>query len=233
MADGKGGKSSAIKQNRFGGGGWKMVHQYSRVNREGLVACHECDTLQYLEPLPEGRAARCVRCRALLARNPRGGLERPLVLQATALLLWLQANLFPFMTLEIQGRQQTTSLSGASLALYESGMGWLAAVVLLTTVAGPLLLILSSLYVLLGVRGRRLYPGMRGVLVTISHLQPWAMLDVFMLGVLVSFVKLAGMADVLLGPALYAFVGLMLVSAAAWSGFEPRLLWNRMELCRD
>ena len=103
----------------------------------------------------------------------------------------------------------------------------------MTTVLGPLLLILASLYVLLGVRGRRLYPGMRRVLVAISQLQPWAMLDVFMLGVLVSFVKLTGTAEVLLGPALYAFAGLILVSAAAWYSFEPRLLWNRLELCHE
>ena len=103
-----------------------MVDQYSRANREGMVACHECDTLQCIPALPEGRAARCLRCHATLARNPRGGLRRPLALQATALLLWLQANLFPFMTLEIQGRMQTTTLVGASRALYEAGMGWLA-----------------------------------------------------------------------------------------------------------
>ncbi len=210
-----------------------MVRKYSHANTGRLMACHECDTVQRLARLPAGRVARCVRCKALLARNPRGGMERPLALTITTLVLWLLANLFPFMTLEIQGREQMTTLSGASWALYKSGMGWLAAVVFLTTVLGPLVLMTSSLYVLLGVRAGRLFPGTRHVLVWISQLRPWAMLDVFMLGVLVSFVKLADMADVLLGPALYAFVGLMLVSAAAMSSFEPRLLWNRLELRHD
>ncbi len=206
-----------------------MVQHHSSANRGRLVACHECDTLQRLATLPPGQAARCVCCNRLLARNPRGGIHRPIALNVTALCLWFLANVFPFLTLEIQGREQGTTLSGASWALYETGMGWLAAVVFITTVVGPAVLILSSLYVLLGMRAHHWYPGSRHVLVWISHLRPWAMLDVFMLGVLVSFVKLVDMATVVVGPALYAYIALMLVSAAAMSSFEPRLLWNRMQ----
>jgi paraquat-inducible protein A len=54
------------------------------------------------------------------------------------------------------------------------------------------------------------------------------MLDVFMLGVLVSFVKLAGMATMHMGLSLYAFIGLILVTAAATAAFEPYILWQRL-----
>ena len=196
------------------------------------MACHECDTLHRIPALAPGRSAHCGCCGALLVRNPKGGLERPIALNIAALILLLLSNVFPFLTLQISGREQTTTIIGASWALYEAGMGPLAVVVLITTLIGPALVIISSLYVLLGVRLRLPLPMLRSILSSISHLQPWGMLDVFMLGVLVSSVKLAGMADMVLGPALYAFAGLILVSAGAMAAFEPHLLWERLGMPR-
>jgi len=179
-----------------------------------FMACHECDTLHRLPAL------------AVLLNYPRGGLDRPIALYLSAAILFLFANVFPFLTLDIHGRDETTTLLGASLALYNAGMGELAVVVLITSFLAPLLLIASSLYVLIGVYSGRPLPGLRPTLSWISHLAPWGMLDVFMLGVLVSFVKLAGMATMHIGLSLYAYIGLILVSTAAAAAFEPKLLWH-------
>jgi len=193
-----------------------------------LIACHECDTLSQIPVLAPGRAARCRCCGSVLLRNPKGGLDRPIALYSAALILLLLANAFPFLTLEIQGRSEVTNIFGASRALYKAGMGELAVVVFLTTILAPALLITSSLYVLLAVRLRRPLPALRTVLAWVSQLQLWVMLDVFMLGVLVAFVKLGNMATMHVGISLFAFVGLILVSAAATSAFEPHLLWQQI-----
>ena len=193
-----------------------------------LIACHECDTLSQIPALRPGGTARCRCCGCVLLRNPKGGLDRPIALYSAALILLLLANVFPFLTLEIQGRVEVTNIFGASSALYRAGMGELAVVVFLTTTLAPALLITSSLYVLLGVRLRRSLPGLRTALSWISQLQPWVMLDVFMLGVLVAFVKLGNMATMHIGISLFAFIGLILTAAAATSAFEPQLLWQRI-----
>jgi paraquat-inducible protein A len=193
-----------------------------------LMACHECDALQRVPALPPGRAARCNSCGHVLLRNPRGGLDRPIALYTTALILLVLANAFPFLTLDISGREEITTIFGASVGLYRAGMGELAVVVLITSILGPALLISSCLYVLLSVRFNKPLPAVRPALSWVSQLEPWGMLDVFMLGVLVSFVKLAGMATMHMGPSLYAFVALIFVSAAATANFEPQLLWQRL-----
>lgn len=206
-----------------------MSHRQPAVTSYAeLIACHECDTLSQIPALAPGRAARCRCCGNVLLRNPRGGLDRPIALYSAACILLLLANMFPFLTLEIQGRSEVTNIFGASWALYQAGMGELAVVVFLTTILAPGLLIASSLYVLLGVRLWRPLPGLRIALSWISQLQPWVMLDVFMLGVLVAFVKLGNMATMHIGISLFAFIGLILVSAAATAAFEPHLLWQRM-----
>lgn len=193
-----------------------------------IIACHECDTLNRVPELAPGKKAQCSCCGFVLSHNPRGGLDRPISLYLSALILLVLANIFPFLTLEIQGREEMTTIIGASLALYNAGMGELAVVVMITSILAPALLIISSLYVLLSVRYRLGFPAARSTLSWISQLKPWGMLDVFMLGVLVAFVKLGNMATMHIGISLYAFCGLILVSAAAASAFEPHLLWDKL-----
>ncbi len=192
------------------------------------VACHECDALQRLPRLWRGQTARCRICHAKLLRVPRGGLDRPIAFFSAALILLLVANSLPFMTLDIQGRRAVTTIFGASQALYEAGMGGLALAVFLTSIVVPALLILSSLYVLIDIRFALSLPGVRLALSWISHLQPWGMLDVFLLGVLVAFVKLGDMARMHVGVALIAYAGLIVMSAAASASFEPGYLWRRL-----
>jgi paraquat-inducible protein A len=194
-----------------------------------LIACHECDELQRIPALAPGQTARCCVCGAKLLRSPKGGLDRPIALYVSAGILLLLANVFPFLTLEIQGRQEVTTILGASRALYNAGMGELAVAVFLTSILAPSLIITSSLYVLLAVRYRLPLPAVRTALSWISHLEPWGMLDVFMLGVLVAFVKLGNMATMHTGPSLFAFAGLIVISAAATSAFEPHLLWRQLD----
>jgi paraquat-inducible protein A len=61
-------------------------------------------------------------------------------------------------------------------------------------------------------------------------LQPWAMMEVFLLGVLVAMVKLSSMAEIVVGPALYAFGFLVLVLAGITASLDPRTVWDRLEI---
>ena len=195
-----------------------------------MAACHECDELHRVPELAPGATARCRVCGAVMARNPKGGLDRSIALYSTALILLMLANTFPFLTLEIGGRKEVSTLFGASQAMYNAGMGELAVVVFLTSILAPALMMVSGLYVLLAVRFRISLPAVRLLLSWIGYLEPWVMLDVFMLGVLVAFVKLGNMAIMHTGNSLYAFVALILVFAAASSSFDAHLLWHKLGL---
>ncbi len=194
-----------------------------------LIACHECDTVQRLPDLPPGGVARCLRCAARLAANPRGGLDTPLALSLGAFVLYLTANAFPLLRLEIQGRVQAASFTQAALTLWQEDMPFLALTVWATSVLVPGLVIGITLYLLLAARLGRRWPLLRPLLVGLCRLRPWGMLDVFMLGVLVSMVKLADLAVVTPGVGLYAFAPLLLFVAGVAVTLEPRLLWQRLE----
>ncbi len=197
--------------------------------RATIVACHICDTLHHIEALTDGKVAKCSNCRSRLLAHSKGGLDTPLALFLAAIPLFLVGNLFPLLTLDVQGLTQSTTITGASASLYNEGMGILGAIVWFTSVVGPGIIVLASCYVLLGLKYSRRLPYLRGLLIWTTHLTVWGMMDVFLLGILVALVKLVGLASVIPGPGLFAYGLLIFVVAAATAKLEPILMWQRLE----
>jgi paraquat-inducible protein A len=195
-----------------------------------LVACPDCDLLQRLPELPEGGAARCARCGGLLRERPRNGLERTLALALAAAILFAVSNLFPFLAFGMKGQvTQTTLLSGV-IDLYQAGYPEVSALVLVTSVLAPMLQTSLLLYVLLPLRFDRVPWRVAPAFRLLRHVQPWSMMEVFMIGILVAVVKLQGMhAEIVPGLALWSFVALILALAGALASLEPQDVWDRVE----
>jgi paraquat-inducible protein A len=194
----------------------------------GLIACHECDLLHRIAPLAPGGKALCTRCAALLYRNVPDSLDRATALYLAALMLWTMANAFPFVSLKLSGRVEENLMLSGSLALARAGMPEIGLLVFLTSILFPLLTIAGTLYVLLPLRFGWRFPGVAPAYRMVRLLTPWSLIGVFMLGLLVSIVKLLDLADVVPGTGLYAFVGLLLVSSAAHANLDHGAIWPRV-----
>ncbi|MFH0351265.1 MAG: paraquat-inducible protein A [Chromatiales bacterium] len=193
-----------------------------------LIACHDCDLLQRETVLPAGGAACCGRCGAVLYRKLPESLDRTLAFTLAAGVLFLLANAFPLMGLEVQGQRNATGLLGAVRALWDQDMGMVAGLVFLTTVLIPAIEISGMIYLLLPLRLGRAPPGVAPMLRVLQAVKPWGMVEVFMLGVLVSLVKLAHLASIVPGIALWSFGGLILLLAASAASFNPHEVWARV-----
>ncbi len=202
------------------------------VTESPLVACHDCDLLQREPGLPAGGVARCRRCGAILLRSHPRGPERSLALSLGALILFLIANLHPIVGLKLSGDFIQTTLLGAAQAMYLNDMALIAGLVLATTFVAPLAQMLALIYLLLPACLGRQPPLARRVFRGMTLIQPWAMVEVFVLGTLVALVKLAHLAKVVPGVALWSYAGVMLLMTAAASSFAPRDLWVRLESTR-
>lgn len=170
--------------------------------------------------------ATCPRCGALLFKGRGHRLDRSIALQLAALILFVVANIFPFITFKMEGLEQLSHLATGILEFYKRGLWPLAVVVALATILFPLVKILGNLYVQLPLRQGRILPGAARVFRSVETLRPWAMMEVFLLGVIVAYVKLVDFATIDLGPALYAFAGLIVITSAADAVIEPREVWN-------
>ena len=195
---------------------------------KSLIACHECDLLHRVQPLPDGGAARCVRCGALLYYQKKDSLDRTLALTIAGLVLFIVANTFPFLAMKSGGLVRETTLITGIKGLYLQGMEALALLVLLSSILVPLVQIAGMLYVLVPLKVNRVPRNLALVYRVLRSRQPWGMREVFMLGILVSNATLGTMAKIVPGLAIYSFVVLIFVLAGAAASLDPRIVWDRL-----
>jgi paraquat-inducible protein A len=197
-----------------------------------LIACHECDLLQREAALPQGGVARCGRCGAELYRSHPHSLERTMALTVSAIVLFVIANSFPIVGLQLDGQVIQTTLFNTVRTLWDQDMKSIAALVFVTTIAMPALQLSAIAYLVLPLRLGRVPAHFGRVFRVLQTVRPWGMVEVFMLGVLVSLVKLAHLAGVVAGVALWSFAALMLVMAGITAVFDVRGLWARASALR-
>ncbi len=198
------------------------------VHSGGLLACHDCDLLNREVEVPEGGALRCARCGSVLYRHKRDSLDRTLALTLAALVLFVVANLFPFLAFEMSGNlTQTTLITGID-KLWDQGWYLMSGLVFLTAIGAPALQISLILYLLVPLKLGRTPWEMARVFRFLNHIQPWSMMEIFLIGILVSLVKLAGMANIVPGLAVWSFGVLILVMAGAVAALDPRIVWDRV-----
>jgi len=194
-----------------------------------LVVCHDCDLVSVRRPLAHGEKANCARCGSLLYRRPRDVVQFTLACSFASLVLFVLANAFPFLEFKIAGRVQVGHMVSGVRTLHDEGYGELAAMVLFTGELAPLVIIgcllLLTLPLALGRRPAWLAP----VCKLVARLKAWSMMEVYLLGVIVSAIKLSDMAELVFGPASYAFGALIIVSTAALARFDPEVVWLAVE----
>ncbi|MGF6754954.1 paraquat-inducible protein A [Paraburkholderia sp. GAS42] len=198
------------------------------MSAERLLACHECDLLQREAPLTGEGVLRCCRCGAELYRSHPDSLDRALAYTLTSIVLFVIGNAYPIVGLSVNGDLVETTLLGAVRVLYRDGMWPIAGLVFATTFLMPLLQMSTMTYMMVPLRLNRV-PYRADIVFRLMHLaRPWGMTEVLILGMLVALVKLAHIASVVPGVALWSFGALMLLLAAASSAFDPHELWQRM-----
>ncbi|MGN6316774.1 paraquat-inducible protein A [Trinickia sp.] len=195
------------------------------MNRNDLIACHDCDALLRKPSQCVKGSARCPRCGAMLYRPSSVQLERISALTMAALFTYLIAQGFPIVELDLNGATSQTTLIGALVALWNEQMELVAVAVFCSTILFPLIELTALLYVLMPIRAGFVPPGFNVVLRAIQFVRPWGMIEVLMLGILVTIVKMTSLARVVPGAALFAFGALTLMLAVVVL-FDPRALWD-------
>jgi paraquat-inducible protein A len=185
------------------------------VDPAALMICPACDAVHARARLAVGETARCARCGDVIGARKPQAVDRMLAASLAMLALTACAAFLPFLTLREAGLQRTVSLWDAALAL-DATLAPLGGLLLLAVLGLPAGRAAAHLWALGPWRlGLGLAPGAAAAFRWSSRLRPWAMAEIFMIGVAVSMVKVAGLAQLDPGPAFYALGG-----AVAVVGFE-------------
>jgi paraquat-inducible protein A len=228
MAFGDGGGVADAVVTRVGAASSDGLTQTPDVAVERL-GCVECDLLVRIGPLAPRERAACPRCGHLLTSNTPDGFTRSLAFALAAALLLAFSLSFPFLSLQASGMEQVMTLPGSAYQLYTGGYPSIAFLVMVPIIGIPALMValLVGLLLLL----RRAAPS--AVLVpigrTLFFLNPWSMVEVFVIGVIVSLVKVGHMAHVVLGISFFSYVAFAICFTAALTNLDRVRLWERIE----
>jgi paraquat-inducible protein A len=170
------------------------------------MLCHECHLRVKLPSLTHKQAAVCPRCGLQLTVYHHHASQRIIALATTSLIFLLASLPFEFLSFSTSGRYTSIDILGGLWVLVEKDYALLALVQVLAILILPAFVLFSLLYLLvplsLGFRPTKA----EWVIKTLFNLLPWTMAEIFLIGVLVSLIKILSMADIGLGLSFYAYL---------------------------
>jgi paraquat-inducible protein A len=192
-----------------------------------LLICEHCDTVYRRRPLARGDVARCARCHAVLERHQRIGLDGMLALVATVMVVFVQANLWPIITLGLNGEQIHARLWGIIVMMWNEHSQVVAVLAAGTLFFFPLCRMLVLGWLLVYARLGRRAPGFKPLMMVLHYIRPWTMSEVFVLGILVSIVKAQLYFDVNADAGAFAYAALAIL-ITVFSGIDVRQFWDKI-----
>ena len=199
------------------------------VKQETLIGCPDCDLLVKSHGHRRGYKLCCPRCGAVLARSNPDSINRTLALSLSGLFLFFPSCFLPLLKFNVLGYSGTCTVMKGAVQMYNSGYWWMAFLVLCCSILAPLAVLVILFTVSLTVKMGR-YPAVLGTGLKLYHfLSEWTMLDVYMIGILVSLIKMKDFGYVFNGSGLYSFIGLLILVILTMLSFDSRLVWESLE----
>ena len=204
-------------------------NKFDLLTEDELIACPHCDLLLQRLPLKEGQKATCPRCGTFLEARKKDSIQRTFAVSLAGLIAIFPAVYLPLLGLQVAGFESEASLLDCVRVMITNDLAMVAALVVLFCITFPLIRLTIICYlsgqILLGNRTRNF--NLR--LFRVFHdVEEWGMLEVFLLGLVVSLYKILGLADAVFGLGLIAFI-LLLVSATLVTYFlDEQLVWDKL-----
>lgn len=193
------------------------------------TACEECDLLMGLPDIREGERALCPRCGHTVTQNPKQGLERALAFALAGCVFFAISLAFPFLTLSNGGIENVMTLPEASIAIWREQDPALAVIVFVAILALPVALLAAIIALVTPLILNRRVDWLPQLGKLMFRLNDWAMVEVFVIGTIVSLVKIAKLATVILGLSFWAYIVFAICLTAALSGLDRVQVWGAIE----
>jgi paraquat-inducible protein A len=193
-----------------------------------LRECPGCGLFQTVPALTPGVTAQCVRCPTVLRRTSSHSFDHIIALTLTAFVLLVVMCSTTLMSVETSGIRRKADLFSGPAELVRQNMGELAVVIVFVTVLAPLIRLVGMLYVLIRLHEAVPPRHLRTVFAWAERLRPWSMLEVFVFGVFVAYVKLGDLVTIGLATGVYALLALTFVLIWMDSALDREAVWERL-----
>ncbi len=193
------------------------------------IACHGCDLLVNVEGLKHGESASCPRCGGFLTRYRTDTFNRVLAFSITSLILLVLANSYSFLSFSASGLESVMTLRQTPGALWDNGMPEIAVLVAGFIIIIPAAILIMMLFLCVPLIQGHYRPWLASLAKGIFLAQNWAMVEVFIIGVIVSLVKISAMATVVIGISFWAYAAFTISFTLAVAGLDRFQCWERIE----
>ena len=190
------------------------------------ILCHECDLLIQNQDIEEGSKLICPRCEHVLYKQKHDTINKSLAYTITALICFYPAITESIMILNMAGLSQEQSIISGARVLLTEHYYLVAIITFLSSVLVPLFRLVLLFYVTSGIAVNYFHMNMIWAFRLFHHMEEWGMLEVYMLGIIVSVVKLLSMAEITPGFGLWAYAALLLSSIMATTSLNPHEVWE-------
>ncbi|EHR0246297.1 paraquat-inducible protein A [Vibrio parahaemolyticus] len=202
-------------------------------NSRQLISCEECGLVVRIPEIEQGQKAQCPRCSHSLTKINAKPYQSVIAVSSACLIMLVLSISFPFMSFSVQGLSQEITLLHAAKMLAEFQNALLGALLLATVVVLPAIYVGLILFLHLEALKVRNHPPskkqqrMAKILCRILfRVEPWLMVDVFLIGVLVSLIKIASLADIGMGSSFWAFCVYTILVVKCISMVDKSWLWG-------
>lgn len=215
---------------------YSSLGQHSPRSRTALAILSTCTSCGLVQTLPTAaggspRKSQCQRCGFIIAHRAAAGPFEAMAWVLLLLGLLAGATEDLFMSFTFASGQNRVGLLHPPLDTFRLGGEAVGMAVLFCTVVGPMIWAVGMLYVSAGLAARMPGPGTAGILRSMDRLRPWVMLEVFLLGVLVTAGKLGHDGHLDYGRGFYLYLGALAVWIIIGRRVKPYRLWQQLQPC--
>ncbi len=192
-----------------------LSHQPCNLNLDKLIACPDCDLLVAKIDPPGGYKSQCPRCGRILLHHCRDTVSLSLALAVAGLLLFFPAIFMPLLTFQRLGMSETGNLLQTVVVFIDDEYYFVALAVFLSTIIFPLLKLSLLAIVSLCLHIQR-YPEVLGKMFRLhNHLDEWTMVEVYLLGIMITIIKMYGSTDIHFNTGAFCFTALVVLIMAS------------------
>jgi len=191
-----------------------------------LAACQTCGLVQEVDTVPKDSVIKCARCNFQIFHRRANSRARTLAFSVAALILYFPSNFYPVVTAEYQGQHSQTTIYQGITSLYGHRQYFIATLIFCTSILTPLLKIIGLIFISLTLDWPHWKKTRTWTYKIIRIIDPWNMLEVFLLAICVSMIEMGQVASVHPGRGVFSFAMAVVLTLLATLSFDPRLIWD-------
>ncbi len=194
-----------------------------------LTACPDCDLLLSKTEAPGGHSIICPRCGKTISKRTTDSIIKALALSIAGLLMYLPAILLPLMTMKSFGFSDSANIIDSIINFYRNSYYFVSFMVLISAVIFPLVLLTSILIISAQLYLKRYPSYLARLFRTYLHLEEWAMVEVYLLGIMVTIIKMNDSTEINYNTGIFCFTGLVLLNLTIATIIDHDFFWQAIE----